>query len=710
VGGAWASALGAAALVAAVLSVAGAAPVAIDTPEQWADAREVLNVFSGMFLGYFAVLIVPSILTSLLIGRFAPAAADLEARVPWLVGILFALVSLADVALTVPGESVPSLRARASSLAIGLAASLGAAMLVRLVLRGPLRAAGAALGATAILGGVGALIAVVWLRGLEAGTVALVAGCALTGGAALAGVAAAAAVVPRLAPARRRQVNVALVGLFALVLVVSRALARQTPGSREADSTPANVRAAGQPAAAGQPNVVLISIDTLRADRLSCYGNPRRTSPSLDALAAEGVRFEHAFATSSWTLPAHASMLTGLYPATHQADRSWAQSGNHLIDPLDPAVPTLAGILSGRGWRTGGFVSNPMVSSVFGIHRGFDEYHDGIDRLGRFLNFRDSLYWRAMLRAGLWQPRDFDGEVKVDEFLPEVLSWVDAHAGERFFLFAHFMEPHYIYEPPGPYRLRADGSAVPISRDIEPLISGRYMLPESGLADMRLLYDGEIAWLDSRLKSLLDRLDRDDLRGRTLVIVTSDHGESIGERGLFTHGSALTDEQIRVPLILRLPGVLPSGTVVTQGLVSQVDLLPSILDLLGLTPPEGIQGRSMRPLWSGGDPAAFDSVYAELRADIGWKKINPTLGHRLEMLRTADSKLVLVDGALPRLFLLDGDPGETHDRAGSDSARTGDLLRALEERRRKITPAGAESRMELDPEILDQLKTLGYVQ
>ena len=297
-----------------------------------------------------------------------------------------------------------------------------------------------------------------------------------------------------------------------------------------------------------------------------------------------------------------------------------------------------------RGYLTAAFVSNAFTSSAFGLQRGFAEFHDRFDDPDRLRSLTGSLYWRAMLRLGIWSGNDFDAELRIDEILPEQVRWIERHAGEPFFLFLHYMEPHYLYEPPPEHRLRADGSAIPIFRELDPVLEGRFALPEERLADLDALYDGEIAYLDARLAELFAALERAGLREKTLLIITSDHGESLGEHGLWTHGDSLVEEQIRVPLILRLPGVIPAGVVVKNGLASHVDLAPTILELSGAHPNHepGWLSKARASARSGTlgwrSPRRDRAVYAEIRRT---SLAQPESGWAGEQhVRTADAKFV----------------------------------------------------------------------
>jgi arylsulfatase A-like enzyme len=316
-------------------------------------------------------------------------------------------------------------------------------------------------------------------------------------------------------------------------------------------------------------NIFLISIDTLRADHLSAYGYPRKTSPSIDALAAGGALFENAISTSSWTLPAHMSIFTSLYPSFHKLD----MGGRLGSIRLDASETTLADILKTGGYTTVGFVAHPYLGGEWGFDRSFDFY-------GRF-------------------------STGAREQTERVLFWLDWHrfhishglAAPDFFLFLHYIDPHETYAPPPPYREKYfpsyDGPRKPSDkfvtlyrqRDFETADDFRYALA---------LYDGEINYVDESLGRILEKLQQFGWSDSTLVIVTSDHGEEFKDHGSMGHKATLYEEQLRVPLILAHPERIAPGQRITEQ-VSLVDILPTVIEFAGKEPPERSQGRSLVP-------------------------------------------------------------------------------------------------------------------
>ena len=318
------------------------------------------------------------------------------------------------------------------------------------------------------------------------------------------------------------------------------------------------------PPASRARHLILITIDTLRADRVGAYGYARARTPRIDALAARGVRFEHAYATAPITLPSHASLLTGRYPPGH--------GSRHNGMRVDSAVPTIATVLSTAGFATGGFVSAFPLDRRFGLNNGFSTYGDRMPRgtRGRLENERP-------------------GRDTVDEALAWLTPTLTASRanGGRIFLWVHLFEPHAPYGQPG---------------------SGR------SVADR---YDDEIAESDAQVGRILDALGQD--AASSVIVVAADHGEAFGEHGEISHSLFVYDTTLRVPLVIAGPGV-PTRTVGSP--VSLVDVAPTVLPLLGLARLDS-DGVDLAPTFTGADAPARD-LYAESWApllDFGWSPL-----------------------------------------------------------------------------------------
>jgi choline-sulfatase len=408
-------------------------------------------------------------------------------------------------------------------------------------------------------------------------------------------------------------------------------------------------KARTRPPAAAHLNVLLVTLDTTRADHLGCYGHRDARTPRLDRLAAEGVRFENAVAAAPITLPAHASLLTGLYPFEHGV----RNNGNfHLAERF----PTVTSVLRERGYRTAAFVSSFILDRRFGLGLGFDTYDDRMEEA-------------AAPGAGL------EAERRGDHTALALNRWLENPAGlgspAPFFAWLHLYDPHEPYLPPPPFR------------DLFP-------------SDP---YDGEIAFVDHVVGTVLDELARLGLLDRTLVAVVADHGESLGDHGEETHSVFLYEGAIRVPLILWRPGVLPGGRVIAPP-VRAMDLAPTILDLVGAPALAAPHSRSLRALIEGRAKEPSLAVYAETYVPKFAMD-----GAALRSLR--DERFKLIDAPRPELYDLARDPGETRSLYG-DEPKAAQALQA-ELARLTAGGSGAMNVRPVDRETVEKLEALGYL-
>lgn len=394
-------------------------------------------------------------------------------------------------------------------------------------------------------------------------------------------------------------------------------------------------------------NVLLITLDTTRADHLGCYGNPTVRTPNLDALAAGGVRFTQCTATVPITLPSHTSIMTGTYPFVHGV-----RDNGHVV-PEDNL--TLAEVFKQHGYTTGAVVSAYVLNSEFRLTQGFDTYDD---------------IWQQRAQTTLY--RYFQSpERPADEAADHAIEWLDKHRNDRFFLWVHFFDPHQPYEPPEPYL-------------------SQYPHP----------YMGEIAFMDAHLGRIIQRLRELDLEKRTLVVVVADHGEGLGDHGEETHLFFLYDTTLTVPLIFYCPTLLPAG-LVNDSQVRTIDVAPTILDLVGLPAKPDAQGVSLRPLLF--DPQATLPIeaYAETLGPLYAFRFSP-----LRALRADGWKYI--HAPRPELFHVATDAGETTNLVETEperAARMRDRLREL------IAEAGTglQSGGGLTTSQREQLMALGYL-
>ncbi|MFT7667924.1 MAG: arylsulfatase A-like enzyme [Planctomycetota bacterium] len=383
-----------------------------------------------------------------------------------------------------------------------------------------------------------------------------------------------------------------------------------------------------------QPNVLLISLDSTRRDMLGVYGyqSPNApgvsNTPNLEAFAAQGIVMEEAYSTTSWTLPSHVSMLLGEPELVHAVDLDHQRP--------DPDLPPLASLLKEAGYRTAGYFSAPYLESHFGFARGFDRYQGcygevmtSANGLARLARDRVQLAEKSGDPAALVQA--IKDETAADQSMRAavrrtlsssqvtgaVLEELDqaANGDQPFFVFAHFFDPHYDYVAPAPYDTRFDPDYTSsISFDDllgNPAISlpdertpfrRKQVLSERDLDHARALYAGELAWTDSQLGLIFDKLDELGLTEDTLVIITADHGDEFFEHKNLGHRSTLFEEQVQVPMILRYPSQLPKGER-RRGLVSTIDVVPTVLELTGVESPEGLSSSSFAGLAEGEDDA-----------------------------------------------------------------------------------------------------------
>lgn len=397
-------------------------------------------------------------------------------------------------------------------------------------------------------------------------------------------------------------------------------------------------------------NVVLVTIDTLRADHLASYGYSDIETPNIDALAREGVRFASATSTVPFTLPAHSSIMTGTYPPYHGVREN---VGYHLGDK----IPTLAELLRAQGLATAGFVSAFVLDSRWGIARGFDHYFDDFD-----LANMESANLGSVQRDGA-------------ETVAEAVAWLDSESNEPFFLWVHLFEPHDPYTPPEPYR-------------------SRYL---------NRPYDGEVAYADALVGELIAGLRSRRLLDKSLLMLTGDHGEGLGDHREAFHGFFVYDSTIHVPLIIRVPFGGFGGRVV-RAPVSHVDLLPTILEATGRAVPAVAQGESLVPLildpTNGDDRGVFsESTYPLYH--YGWAP--------LRSLRT--NRYKLIDAPRAELYDLETDPGEEHNLIDQEPVTAAALHATLADLAGGIEYSGDKraSAVDMDDETLLMLRSLGYV-
>jgi arylsulfatase A-like enzyme len=398
-------------------------------------------------------------------------------------------------------------------------------------------------------------------------------------------------------------------------------------------------------------NVIFVSIDTLRADRLGCYGYDRQTSPNIDRFARENLLFMNTMVPITQTLPSHTSMLTGLHPKTHGVIK------NGLI--LNDDLITLPEILKERGYVTAGIVSGAPLNSDRNFHQGFDHYSDV--KKGR----------------------------KADYLLKRALPWIQKHRDEKFFLFLHFMDPHSPYKPPPEFRKWGK--------------------------DDNSLYDGEVLYVDHAMGKIFETLKKYGLYSESLIIVTSDHGESLGEHSFWGHDRSLYEECLRVPLIIHLPDSLGVEPAVYHHLTSAVDFMPTMIKLLDLDADIYTEGLDL----FGKKAKAREYVMAQRRYFEGQneekqREIDPSehfeYGDKYAV-RTMEKKYLLLTRDDDELYDLAEDPGELNNLLKADDPRERDtgFYPKLIESWLADTPYTYETDLNVSDEVKERLKSLGYI-
>jgi len=414
------------------------------------------------------------------------------------------------------------------------------------------------------------------------------------------------------------------------------------PGAGEAG------RAGSGPATDPAANVLLITLDTTRADHIGTYGYRKIETPALDALAREGVRFDQAISSIPLTLPAHCSILTGSLPIHHRV----RDNGGFF---LGKEQTTLAEVLGERGFATAAFVGAFVVNRHWGIDQGFATYDDEFGPED------------PRAAADLHEQRDGA------EVADHALRWWDENPGRHFFVWLHFYDPHYPYEPKGYF-------------------AAQY--PERP-------YDGEIAYTDFQVGRVVEYLKKKGLLDSTLIVVVGDHGEGLDEHGEPDHGIFLYDATLRVPLIVRAPRGAYRGAV--GSVVRDMDVMPTILDYLEIPAPTAVRGKSMLPLMAGRPEKDERYAYGEtayVRYHYGWKD--------LTSLRSARYKYIELPR--PELYDLKNDPGETVNLVAERPETAEDLRGIIAEFRREAgTGAEVQQPEAMDPETLARLQSLGYL-
>ncbi len=469
-----------------------------------------------------------------------------------------------------------------------------------------------------------------------------------------------------------------------------------------------------------RPNIVLLVLDSVRASQLSCYGYSRPTTPNIDRLAAEGVRFEQAISVGCWTLPVHASLFTGLYPSNHGMVVS--------KDALSPEYPTLAKRLSESGYQTACFSNNAYISEVTGLGSGFETVEDlwrtsnprgtRRTRMSALIKRLEQLGWPAAPAIYLarrlqhaWSVlkrrrnrRDYGAALTNDR----IEQWLDRswRADSPMFLFVNYMECHEPYRPPQPFDRRfmprrfSNWRIASIGNYKDPARAKSARRREDEAEVIRAQYDGALAYLDEKVGQLCELLRRRGILDNTLVIVTSDHGDCLGEHDHFGHRTALHEELVHVPLVIRHPENFPRGQCRKQQ-VSLVDLYPTILHAAELDTSDLLGCRS---LLETPEDASKAFTVAENTAPLAMQSVVS------RMVRADRYKYIWHSNSNHELYDLAEDAGETNNLVEVRPEVADQMQHTLEQWQASLADRTIEaSRAKYDDAVVERLRALGYV-
>ncbi|MCK5058413.1 MAG: sulfatase-like hydrolase/transferase [Candidatus Aminicenantes bacterium] len=396
---------------------------------------------------------------------------------------------------------------------------------------------------------------------------------------------------------------------------------------------------------AGSLNVLLITLDTTRADRIGAYGYAGAKTPNLDSLALKGVKFSNAYCQVPQTLPSHCSILTGTYPLYHHVH-------SNGFNFLGTEYLTLPELLKSHGFKTAAFISSFTVDSRFGLDQGFDFYDDSISEEEIF--------------------KSFHSQRRADKVYESFCGWFNRNSRDRFFCWVHFFDPHLPYAPPSPYKeIFADNP-----------------------------YDGEIAYMDLYIGKIIKRLAEQNLLRKTLIILAGDHGEAFGEKGEREHGLFLYNSTMKVPLIFYAEGILPGGMDIRSN-VRLIDIMPSILDILKIEVPDVVQGTTLLPYIKAGKsedlPTYLETVYP--KDFFGWSDLSGLV----------DGPWKYIRAPKPELYNLIEDPGEEKNLFTSQNKRARLMANKLTKLVKEHLLEIDIKKRRLSSEELKRLRSLGYV-
>jgi len=424
------------------------------------------------------------------------------------------------------------------------------------------------------------------------------------------------------------------------------------------------------------PNIILISIDALRADHLSCYGYHRNTSPNIDRIASQGVLFKNAFSQATWTLPSHTSIFLSQYVWRHNVK-------DPRTERLTDSCTTLAEILKNENYATAAFTGGGALSSKYGFNQGFEIYENGIP--GKRRHYRISFY------------------------IDKLLSWLESVRNKKFFLFIHTYDVHEPYNPPLPYfDLYTNGYSEGKSLKTSGGIIANLKIDASKLTPEEIdyiiaVYDGGISYVDDQLGKIFEKLDQLGIDDNTIIIVTADHGEAFKEHGKLGHCGKPYIEEVHVPLIMKGPGI-PKNRIY-ENFVQHIDIVPTIFEILNIPQREKMQGRSILPLMNNCEIEEDFKTYS-----FGRKWYKPQKPFSMS-LRTKEWTYIMNQRRLDELYNRINDPKEQNNIIEKRPLIAKKLKKELEDfiaLTSKGKPQVAE-KVDIDKELKERLKSLGYL-
>jgi arylsulfatase A-like enzyme len=467
-----------------------------------------------------------------------------------------------------------------------------------------------------------------------------------------------------------------------------------------------------------RPNVILISIDTLRADHVSCYGYHRKTTPNIDKIASEGTIFYRNYSTGVWTPPGHASMLTGLYVSEH---------GVYGENRLSKTIPTIAEKLKQHGYQTAGFVNNSQVGELV----GFDKGHDTFVEVWKGVKPKSMVEWVMKGIARRIRKKTGYEDMGANKTNRMFKGWLENNIDKdsSFYAFLHYIEPHNPLDPPRPFKRRFSKHPL-IDVDLKKINKVAYnpliclledlQLTKEEISFLKSLYDGEIAYTDHKVGEVASMLKEKQCYDNTLIIITSDHGEHFGEHNLWSHTGSLYNEVLHIPLIIKFPkGVAHLKEV--KHCTQLVDIFPTIMDITRVSQKEQINTSGVSLVCNGNKSNTFhDYIFAEWEGRIPYfiqekLKFNNSskdidkITHKMKMISDGRYKYISISDGSEELYDLSIDSNENNNLINESNDAVSILKVKLDEWKSEAAAEMNEERSEIDEETRKNLERLGYM-